>query len=99
MDWTRAVAPSDLSEKYPEARTEPRGGTHVSHGFLCSLVRRSELTDELLVLVGDALEVGFQLALDHQQGLVLQRKQSVTKENCGEKNFHRTGLNFRVNTE
>ena len=48
--------------------------TYISHGFLGPLVGRAELTDELLVLVGDALDIRLQLALDHEEALVLEEK-------------------------
>ena len=48
--------------------------TYVRHGFLGPLVDRAELTDELLVLIGDALDIRLQLTLDHEEALVLEEE-------------------------
>lgn len=51
-----------------------RARTYVCHGFLGPLIDRAELADELLMLVGDALDIRLQLTLDHKEALVLEEE-------------------------
>lgn len=52
--------------------------TYVYCGFLGPLVGRAELTDELLVLVGDVLDIRLQLALDPEEALVLEEEMKTS---------------------